>query len=293
MKTTKKVLLLAVVGVAVIFTLASYFFVISKRNIQIEKEQNSVTKGGIQTPTAARYTLSSRFGKIPIQTSVSENIYSESMTTLLNSRSGYYPIRSAIPELSRGKTVDIEGVYYVYRNDDARVDWAWNGDKNASSRICLNKKQDIPDGTVIQAKIFISPTPQEYCETGEIKEYKILYTESSLAEFSKKFSPICDDLVSFLTKEHKENPLKLFTCFGDVSVEGRFGEKFTYSDLEWLPFENKAIVGMWAVSEKTTKENKENICRLERKGAIVLNLVSEKIEEIYITQAEDVCVIID
>ena len=96
-----------------------------------------------------------------------------------------------------------------------------------------------------------------------------------------------------MAKEHRENPLKLYSCFGDVAPEGKFGEKFTHSDFEWLPFEDRMVIDMWAVSEKTTKENKENICKLERRGAIVLNLVSEKIEEIYITQAEDVCLIID
>lgn len=289
---TKRILLFAVACVTIMFALASYFFVIPKKNISTEeKEQNSVAKEGIQTSPIASRILSSRFGKIPVWISTSENIYSEP-TTLLNFGSGYYPIRSIAPELSRGKTVSVEGAYYVYR-DSPRVDWAWNGNKSASSRICLNKKLDIPDGAVIQAKMFIFPTPQEYCETGEIKEYKILYTEPSLAELSKKFSPICDDLASFLAEEHKENPLKLYTCFGDVPSAGRFGEKFTHSDFEWLPFEGKMVVGIWAVSEKTTEENKEKICKLERKGAIVLNLASEKVEEIYMTQAEEMCKIID
>lgn len=289
-KNTKKILLLVATCIVIVFALAVVFLL--KNKISTKNEQNIEVKKEVSTPLTSPYTLSSRFGKIPVRISSSENIYPESPTTLLNSGHIYYPLRLAAPELSRGKTVSVEGVYYVYQNSP-RVDWAWNGNKSVSSRICFNKKLDIPDGTVIQAKIFISPTPQEYCETGEIKEYKVLYTKIALTELSKKFSPICDDLTSFLTEEHRENPMKLYTCFGDIPSKGKFGEKFTYNDFEWLPFEGRVVIGMWAVSEKTTKENLENICRLERKGAIVLNLVSEKIEKIYITQAEEMCEIID
>ncbi len=292
MKNTKKILLLAATFIVIVFALASFFLLISKNKISTKNEQYTAVKEEVSTLAIPPYTLSSRFGKIPVWLSSSKNIYPESPTTLLNSGHVYYPIRSAAPELSRNKTVSVEGVYYVYRNSP-RVDWAWNGNKNVSSRICFNKKLDIPDGTVIQAQILIFPTPQEYCEVGEVREYKTLYTALSLTELSKKFSPLCDDLTSFLAEKHRENPPKLYACFGDVAPEGKFGEKFTHNDFEWLPFESKMVIDMWAVNEKTTKENKDNICHLERRGAIVLNLVSEKIEEIYITQAEDVCKIIN
>lgn len=292
MKSTKKLLPLVVLCIVVVFALASLVLIILTKDISTGREQSTPSENKAGTSPTSPYAVSSRFGKIPVRISSSENVDVASPTTLLNPGHVYYPVRSVAPELFRGKTVIVEGVHSVYEND-SRVDWAWNGNKSISSRICFNKRLDIPDGTIIQAKVYIFPSPQEYCETGEVKEYKILYTAFSLVELSKKFLPLCGELTSFLAKENEEDPMKLYVCFGQVSPEGNFGEKFTHSYFEWLPLEGRMIIEFWAVGEKETPKNEYTFCKFERRGAVVLNVVSEKVEEIYMTEPEESCLIVD
>ena len=283
MKSTKKVLLLAVVCVVAVFALASFVLITLKNDASTNIKQGAPT---------SPYILSSRFGEIPVRISSSENVDAASPTTLLNPGQGYYPIRSPVPELSRGKIVTIEGVHSVYKNE-SRIDWAWNGNRSISSRICLSKRLGIPEGTIIQAEVYIFASPQEYCETGEVKEYKILYAASSLGELSKNFLPLCEELDSFFAKENEDDPMKLYVCFGLTSPGGGFGEKFTHSYFEWLPFEDRMVIDLSASGDKETEKNKDIFCHSQRMGAVVLDVVSEKVEVIYMTQPEELCEIIN
>lgn len=284
MENKKKILLLVCAWIVISLLLARIFIIPSKWRFQVNPESKSNIIQ-IPTPLPAAQTLPSRFGKIPLHISSSKNIIFGSSVTILNSSTNYYPIRSPNPEHSRGKTITLEGVYYVYR-DSPRIDWGWNGNKDVSSRICLIKRLDLPDDTIVQAEVQVSSTPQEYCETGEVNQYKVLYSPNSISNLAKKLAPLCQDIASFFIKENSKNPLKLYSCFGSDSPQAKFGEKFTNRDFEWLPFENKMLVSLWALSAETTRD----LCNLERRGAIVLKASSQKIESVYLTRPDELCI---
>jgi hypothetical protein len=182
---------------------------------------------------------------------------------------------TSLISLKENETVWIEGVYW-----GNNIRWAGKGGGNG---ICFKEKIDVPEDSVIKAKIRIIETKEGVCSEGEMLEYETIYTGEEIRKIASQFSSICPEIENFINQERKEYPIQLSTCLGF------YGEKFTRFDYEWIPFASKFIASIRGGSKSWNKYGSK--CHDSFGGAILVDPIKNKIERIYLGEIKEVCVI--
>lgn len=186
-------------------------------------------------------------------------------------------------QLEDNKVVTVEGIYvklYVSEGGGqppklSRNLIKWAGGHNG---ICFAQQLDLEDNSIVQAKVKVIKTKTGVCSDVEVLNYKRLYAPDQIQNIIKQLSYVCPEIESYINKNRKDNPIKLYKCLAQNNGE------FTEFGYAWVPFQS-LLVGTISGDGELEEVQPLLFCQDEFQGAVVVNPANEAIEGIYLDEA--------
>ena len=179
-------------------------------------------------------------------------------------------------QIKEGEIANIEGVYWDQGNIYKSIKYFIGKGSNP----CLEKGKtiDVIGGSIIKATIKVIELKENICSPVEVINYEILYDRNQILDIANKNYYICQEIEKYINKGRKDNPIQLDNCLNSNN-EGNFSEL----DYDWLSYKHRLIVYMEGYSPNKEKKHCTNIFE----GAIIINPVLNKIEEIYLNDTQN------